>query len=184
MSQDTKVDVVAFLKSQHDDIENLISTVQTATGDHQRDAFQCLVRLLAVHETAEEEVVHPLAGREPGGASVVEQRLKEESEAKKALAELEKVEVGTPEFTHQFAMLAQSVKEHAEHEEHEEFPLIAANEDATSKERLAKMVEMAEKTAPTHPHPHAPESALGNLVVGPFAAIADRVRDALGKHGS
>lgn len=184
MSQDAEVDVVAFLKSQHDDVENLISTVQTATGDHQREAFQCLVRLLAVHETAEEEVVHPLAKRQNGGPSVVEQRLNEEGEAKKALAALEKLEVGTPEFTHEFATFADAVKEHAEKEENEEFPLITSNVDETARERLTKMVEVAQMTAPTHPHPHAPESALGNLAVGPFAAIADRVRDALVKHGS
>jgi GT2 family glycosyltransferase/hemerythrin superfamily protein len=179
MSQTTKVDVVAFLKSQHDEIEGLIAAVKTGTGEQQKDAFQCLVRLLAVHETAEEEVVHPLAKREPGGASIVEQRLGEEAEAKEALHALEQLEVGSADFMHKFDEVAKSVKEHAEKEEHEEFPIIAANEDETALQRFTKMVEMAEKTAPTHPHPHAPESALGNLVVGPFAAIADRTRDAL-----
>jgi hypothetical protein len=32
-----------------------------ATGDAKRDAFDDLVRLLAIHETAEEEVVHPIS---------------------------------------------------------------------------------------------------------------------------
>lgn len=179
MAEHTETDVVAFLKSQHDEVENLINTVQTTTGDHQREAFQCLVRLLAVHETAEEEVVHPVAQREPGGEEIVQQRLSEEGEAKEALAALEKLEVGTPEFAHEFAKVAASVKEHAEQEEQKEFPLLSGNEDETFRKRLATMVEKAEKMAPTHPHPHAPESALGNLAVGPFAAVADRVRDAL-----
>ncbi len=39
--------------------------------------------------------------------------------------------------------------------------------------------ETAEKMAPTHPHAHGPTSAVGNLVVGPFVAVADTVGDAL-----
>jgi hypothetical protein len=37
---------------------------------------------------------------------------------------------------------------------------------------------MAKKVAPTHPHPHAPNSPPGNLAVGPVLALVDRVRDA------
>ncbi|WP_207944792.1 hypothetical protein [Actinomadura rubrisoli] len=48
---------------------------------------------------------------------------------------------------------------------------------------------MAEKTenvvdllvvAPTHPH-QGTESPMKNLAVGPFAAVVDRARDAIGK---
>lgn len=37
--------------------------------------------------------------------------------------------------------------------------------------------EAADAIAPTHPHESAPESATGNLLVGPFVAIVDRARD-------
>ena len=30
------------------------------------------------------------------------------------------------------------------------------------------------------PHPHGPSGPVGNLLVGPFAAMVDKVRDALG----
>ena len=39
---------------------------------------------------------------------------------------------------------------------------------------------MAEKTAPTHPHPSARSTAM-NYVAGPFAAVADRAKDAISK---
>ena len=32
--------------------------------------------------------------------------------------------------------------------------------------------------APNHPHPHAPDSALAQKLVGPVAAFIDRMRDA------
>ncbi|MCA1672167.1 MAG: hypothetical protein LC799_08180 [Actinobacteria bacterium] len=40
-------------------------------------------------------------------------------------------------------------------------------------------LESAEARAPRHPHPHGPESALGNILVGPFVAVVDRVHDTL-----
>ena len=56
-------DVVALLMRQHGDIRNLFDEVEAGSGEERRDAFRRLVRLLAVHETAEEEVVHPFAQR-------------------------------------------------------------------------------------------------------------------------
>jgi len=41
-----------------------------------------------------------------------------------------------------------------------------------------KMAE-AKAMAPTHPHPNAPNTPPGNIVAGPLAAIADKVRDFL-----
>lgn len=178
MSDKTNNDVIDFLESQHNEVERLMQEVQSTTGDDQRNAFQCLVRLLAVHETAEEEVIHPLVRYTEDGEAVVAARLKEEAEAKETLAALEKLEVGTAGFTRQFDEFAAAVKNHAEHEEREEFPRIKAAESDGARQRLRVAVEVAERLAPTHPHPHAPDGALGNLIVGPFVAIADRTRDA------
>ncbi|WP_093459993.1 hemerythrin domain-containing protein [Streptomyces melanosporofaciens] len=48
-------DVVALLMRQHGEIRNLFDEVERSTGDDRRDAFRRLVRMLALHETAEEE---------------------------------------------------------------------------------------------------------------------------------
>ena len=65
----TRRDVVTRVRRQHDTIRRLFDDVEKATPAGRAVAFQPLVRLLAVHETAEEMVVYPalaLAGREPG----------------------------------------------------------------------------------------------------------------------
>src|SRR2546421_149069 len=46
----------------------------------------------------------------------------------------------------------------------------------------AEAILIAERVAPTHPHPHGPETALGNLMVGPFVAMVDKVRDKIAEH--
>src|SRR5688500_19209486 len=56
------------------------SRVSGASGGAKRDAFEALVRKIAVHETAEEEVVHPAV--RTSAQEVVEERLAEEHEGR------------------------------------------------------------------------------------------------------
>jgi hemerythrin superfamily protein len=171
---------VDLLLEQHTQIKELFRQVATATGTRKRELFQDLVRLLAVHESAEEGVVHPAARRNiNGGEQVVKERLHEEDEAKHVLAELYDMGVDHPQFDTKFAMFAQSVVDHATHEELEEFRYLKQN---LPEERLVKMagaVEAAEKIAPTRPHPKAGESAAANLLAGPPVAVFDRIADAV-----
>jgi hemerythrin superfamily protein len=151
-------------------------------GEARTELFDCLRATLAVHETAEEELVHPAARRAGGkGEEVVKARLAEEGEAKKALSELEKMGPGSTEFDEKFAQFKTAVEAHANAEEQELFPILEGALDADTLQAMTKKLEIAEKMAPTHPHPHGPEGALGNLVIGPFVAMADKVRDALSR---
>jgi hemerythrin superfamily protein len=172
--------VVDLLLDQHNQIKELFREVAVARGAHKRECFQDLVRLLAVHETAEELVVHPAARRAVnGGDQVVESRLHEEDEAKHVLADLYDMGVDDPRFDTAFATFAQSVVDHATHEEQEEFRYLRQNLPEEKLERMAGAVRAAEATAPTRPHPGAGESATANLFVGPPAALFDRMRDAV-----
>lgn len=176
---DERGDAIAFLERQHEEIRRLFNQVQQAGPADKAEAFQCLVRLLAVHETAEEEVLHPSARRTDGGEAVVDARLAEESAAKQQLADLEAIGPNGPGFDEALAAFRAEVDRHAANEEHEEFPLVRAAASPDDLATMADQLQLAESIAPTHPHPHGPDGALGNLVVGPFAAIADRVRDAV-----
>jgi hypothetical protein len=92
-------DVVAFLREQHEAIGVLFAQVIASEGAEREGAFFALRRLLAVHETLEEEVVHPAARSARGvGEGVVERRVREEKEATIALAALEPVDVDAPAF--------------------------------------------------------------------------------------
>lgn len=172
-------DAVAFLEAQHAEIRALFNQIEQAGADDKADVFQCLVRLLAAHETAEEELVHPAVRRAQGGVPIVETRLEEEATAKEALAHLEEIGVDDPSFAEELASFRRDVDRHAANEESQEFPLLRTVSDDAALAAMTGQLRLAQEVAPTHPHPHGPESAVGNLVVGPCAAIADRVRDAL-----
>jgi hemerythrin superfamily protein len=175
----TGTDVVSFLKAQHEKVKALFEQVISATGKEREKAFFMLRRMLAVHETAEEEIVHPAARRAlPNGAAIVRQRLREESLAKRDLAKMEKLDVDSDEFDKVLRKLRAAVVAHAEAEEREEFGSLATALEPSRLERMRKAAEFAESVAPTRPHPGI-ESAAANMLAGPFVAIADRSRDAL-----
>ncbi|WP_405637689.1 hemerythrin domain-containing protein [Streptomyces sp. NBC_01178] len=174
-------DVVAMLMRQHGDIRNLFDEVEHSSGDARRDAFRRLVRLLAVHETAEEEVVHPFARRGfPGGEQVVEDRLQEEKAAKEALADLDALDTDDPTFMPQLMKLRRDVQHHARAEERYEFTHIRRSTDSARLASMARGVRAAEAMAPTRPHPGV-ESAGANMALGPLAALMDRTKDAVRK---
>src|SRR5689334_4552571 len=100
-------------------------------GGDRTELFDCLRAFLAVHETAEEEIVHPAARNAGGkGEEVVEARLAEEGEAKTVLSELEKIGPGNPDFDAKFAQFQKAVEAHANAEEQELFPILEAELDA------------------------------------------------------
>lgn len=175
----TPVDVVDFLTGQHERIKTLFDETLRAAGAEREESFVRLRRLLAVHETAEEEIVHPRAAHElDNGRELVDARLAEEKQAKTALGELEDVDVDSEFFTEKLRELRDDVVDHAEHEEREEFSGLRAELSDDELQRLERAVRLAEAIAPTRPHAGV-EGALANALVGPFASMMDRARDAI-----
>jgi len=171
--------VVDFLVSQHQRIKSLFAQTLSASGRAREQAFVELRQLLAVHETVEEEIVHPRAKRKiANGDAVVEQRLREEHEAKTVLKELEKLDVDSDEFTRQLTELRDAVLDDAQHEEYDEFTKLGQQLSSRELENMSRAAKLAETIAPTRPHPGV-ESQVANLLAGPFAAMLDRARGAI-----
>jgi hemerythrin superfamily protein len=176
---DTENDVVALLRAQHARIRHLFEEVATGAGSaFRQERFEELRTLLAVHETAEELVVHPQARHGEGGDAVVDERLREEHDAKEMLQALDGMKVTDPDFGPRLAELRTAVLDHAAGEERDEFPLLLATSDEKLRARMARAVTAAEAMAPTHPHPGV-ESLTANLLLGPMASVVDRTRDAV-----
>src|ERR1700754_933386 len=171
-------DVVKFLKDQHNLIKDMFDEVLSASEAKAREkAFVDLRKLLAVHETAEEMVVHPRARHDvANGDEIVDALLKEEHKAKETLSRLESMDISSPKFIAELTKFRDAVIDHAEREENEEFTKLERNLKADDRERMAKAVLAAEAIAPTRPHAGV-ESAKLNFAAGPFASMLDRARD-------
>ncbi len=175
-------EVVAFLKAQHNLIEDMFDEVLHASNPEAREEpFAKLRQLLAVHETAEEMIVHPRVRRESDrGDAIVDARLTEEHEAKELLSQIEKLDATSQQFIDELTKLREAVLDHAEQEESQEFPVLQNKLDVDDLKRMGSAVRAAEAIAPTHPHAGV-ESAKLNFAVGPFASMLDRARDLIGQ---
>src|SRR4051812_42270614 len=113
---------VDFLLEQHATVRRLFAEITNAPASGRGEPFEAVVRLLAVHETAEEEVVYPVVKRKvPNGDAIVKARREEEDRAKKALSGLEKIDPASDDFMPLFTQVKQMVDEHASNEEREVF---------------------------------------------------------------
>jgi iron-sulfur cluster repair protein YtfE (RIC family) len=175
----THGDLVAQLLAQHEQVRHAIYAVAaTTTAETRQTTFDALRELLARHETAEEMIVRPLTRGIDRGWDVAAARMDEENESKDMLAELEHLDIASVEFARKFEKFAGAVLTHAQAEETFEFPLLRRNVDADKLAAAERQLLLAERIAPTHPHPSA-RSTLMNYAVGPFAAMLDRARDAI-----
>jgi hemerythrin superfamily protein len=173
MRKPSQTDVIAVLLDQHAQIRRLFTEVEQRRGQPRREAFEQLVRLLAVHETAEQEVLHPQVRLlVAGGQAIADARLEEERQAKELLAQLDELGPEVDDFDQRLEVLRKAVLDHAQHEEREEFPRLRGSQSPAQLEAMGMAVRVAEATAPTHPHPGV-NSLAGNLVAGPMLAFAD-----------
>jgi hemerythrin superfamily protein len=172
---ETTEDVVDLLRAQHGRIRDLFDEVMQSEGKERERSFRELVTLLAIHETAEEEIVHPAARRLPGGDGIVDDRLAEEREAKELLSELDGMDIDDPRFMKSLDKLRMDVLTHARAEERYEFDRLKVEFSPKQLKGFAVAVRAAEASAPTRPHPGA-ESAKKNMLAGPMLAVVDRVR--------
>lgn len=145
--------VVAFLEEQHTRIKEILPSVLQATGPERATAFALVRQTLAIHEAFEQVVVHPHARQDTSG-DVVAERIKEEEEAAKALASLEKLDVDDKEFHDAYAAFMLEVIEHAEHEEHEEFDELSHEFSEDERAQIERGVEL------THSGADAPSEEL------------------------
>jgi hemerythrin-like domain-containing protein len=177
-------DVVAVLTGQHERARELLAELResvTVVAELTRDMdgpFRELVQLLAAHETAEEMVVYPTLKAELQEGSLAGECLAEEDELKHLLAKLDKMAPSFFEFPDALAEFETKLSAHADHEERTAFPILEQRVSPGERQDLGADFLYAFSKAPTHPHAHSPESAMGNAVLGPVIATIDRARDA------
>lgn len=170
-------DIVELITEDHEALKSRLGEVTPAQGTDRDRVFRDLTEALVRHEVAEEVVVYPALRRLDRGDAVADARISEQAEAESKLAELERFRSDTSEFATGFSQLQDSVLGHAQLEEREVLPMLAELPEDRRFE-LGHRYVRARSSAPTHPHPSAPDTPPGNVLAGPVAALFDRIRDA------
>ena len=168
-------DVIQLLEADHRQAEQLLARFDT-TPAGERDSYFCeVVNDLVRHEVAEEVVVYPAIRKDaPGGDAEADAHIREQSRSR-APAQRNGVH-GRPsaQFKTSFRHLRDAVLGRAQAEENGAFRLLQQSEDPDARMTLGQRYETAKRAAPTHPHPHAPDSPPGNVILGPIAAVFDK----------
>jgi hemerythrin superfamily protein len=134
MGTDRAPDVIDEVLNDHEQIKWLLDQVTTQTGDRRTEIFGQLANYLAMHESAEQRVIHPQMERLDD--EVAEERLEEESKGDQMLERLRSMGVDDPEFDSLFAKFRESVLRHAHQEEQQEHPKLR---EAVAEQRLTEM---------------------------------------------
>jgi hemerythrin superfamily protein len=180
MTTMSTTDIVLLIKADHQAAKELLERFEDVEPKERASYFWEVATELVRHEIAEEHVVYPIIRHSsPGGEAEATERITEQSAAITLLAQMEKLDAASAEFSTKWTTLRQSVLDHASAEESSTLPLLAEIEDAESRLALAGRYEHAKAAAPSHPHPHAAVSPPGNLILDPVLALLDKARDAV-----
>jgi hypothetical protein len=175
------MDALEVLTHDHRMVEQLFRDYHAAASDKQRRAVvELLVRELSKHAALEESMIYPLAKQVlDDGAQEIDEHLSEHMAIKKTLLALDRLPEGDERTDDLVARLRRDVEEHVREVEGEFMPRIRAAVPQEDLAELGQLLEKAKRSAPTRPHPHAPDHPPALTLAGPVAAAYDRLRDRL-----
>ena len=172
------MDAITLLKQDHKTVEQIFKQFEKASQPaQQRNLSRRVVEELSVHAAIEEMVFYPaVRDRVPETEDTVLESLEEHHIVKWTLSELEDMAPDDERFKAKMTVLIESVRHHVKEEEQELFPAVRKAVGRKEMAQLGDALEAAKKTAPTRPHPKAPDTPPGNLVAGPATAVVDKAK--------
>ncbi|MGW4152544.1 hemerythrin domain-containing protein [Micromonospora chersina] len=178
----TERDVVDVLMTDHREVEAIFVELESRQGtpEHRRRLADVVIAELVRHSVAEEAYVYPAARKAlPDGDQLAEHEISEHADAERTMKALESLDPSEPRFDELLTKLTATIRHHVREEESDLFPRLRA---ACAREELVELagkVEAAKKSAPTRPHPAAPDHPPANKLLAPGTGLVDRMRDAL-----
>ncbi|MFI8192312.1 hemerythrin domain-containing protein [Streptomyces sp. NPDC085946] len=178
--------VIDELMTDHREVEELFGRIEALPSGHEDRktyADQAVMELVR-HSVAEEQYLYP-AVREhiDGGDSLADKELEDHAQAERIMKDLESCDAGDPDFDRLVGMLMSEIRSHVADEENNLFPRLREACPMDALNELGEKVRQAKKTAPTRPHPAAPDKPPMNKLMDKGAGMVDRMRDALTGRG-
>ena len=173
-------DMVSVLVEDHHEIKDYFTQLEAATdGKSRRDIADKLTAEVARHSVAEEMYLYPAARKVlANGDELVDEEIKEHSEAEELLKRWESLDGDDPEFMTVYGEIKKGLLHHIDEEEEPKlFPEMQAKLSKEQQEELGQKITQAKKLAPTRPHPSAPNEPPMDKVLGVPMGIVDRIRD-------
>ena len=183
--------MTTVLTRDHNQVNAMLEQLETIPGRRkggttaQQAQRKSIVDMITValsrHESAEQEYLWPAVRRElSDGRELAAQALAQEHDGKETLTALGRLAPDTDEFDQLVEQLVLVARRHVAFEDRVFLRLRDAM-DESARFRLGRKLRLAEKVAPTRPHPHAPKRpATAVKLAGAAATPLDLLRDAVG----
>lgn len=176
------MDAITLLKQDHKTVKGLFRKYEKL-GDgaftSKREVVDQIIEELAVHAVIEEQVFYPaVKGISDDLKDHVLESLEEHHVVKWLLDELVSLDPEHERFHPKVTVLIENVRHHIDEEESEFFPEVREALGRKVLGEIGDALEKAKETAPTRPHPRAPDEPPGNVAAGAVAGIIDRARSA------
>ncbi|MBA0127756.1 hemerythrin domain-containing protein [Haloechinothrix sp. YIM 98757] len=175
-------ELVQAIHGEHREIEGLFEELErdTAGPEYRRQLVDHIIATLVRHITVTEQYLYPeVRHRVPDGSVLVDQLLDEHARAEEAMKELERTSPSDARFEQLLGSLADRTRQGFDSERERMLPQLEAACGTDHLNRLGAKMALAKDSAPTHPHPGAPDKPPSNLIIDPGIGIVDRIRDAL-----
>ena len=174
------MDAITLLKQDHKTVNALFKRYEKL-GDRaiatKRNLAEQILKELSVHAAIEELVFYPaVKGISDDLRDHVLESLEEHHVVKWLLTEIDGMSPEHERFDAKVTVLIESVRHHVKEEEQEFFPKVREALGRKTLAELGDLLAKAKKTAPTRPHPKAPDEPPGNAISGLVAGLIDRAR--------
>ena len=117
-------DALELLTEQHDEIDQLISQIEVASGDDKAELFRKVADDLAAHATIEEKLFYPAVVLDETAHLLLE-ATEEHLAIKRVLADMLELDTDDPRFDAKLVVLKEEWRHHAHDEEEGKlFPLL------------------------------------------------------------
>lgn len=179
MTQHNLIDVIV---TDHREVEQVFQELESGAGtpQHRRSLVDHVITELVRHSVAEEQHMYPAARSAlPDGDSVVDHELEEHAGAEETMKSLDGLDATDDRFEPLVRELIDEIRHHVEEEETDLLPKLREHCTEAQLEELGEKVVKAKGSAPTHPHPSAPDKPPANRILDPGAGLIDRMRDRL-----
>ena len=176
------MDAITLLRDDHKTVEQLFRRFEKA-GDRayveKRKIVDRIIEELSVHAAIEEQVFYPVVRATVAADTddIALESLEEHHIVKWLLSELVDMDPAAERFDAKVTVLMENVRHHVDEEQDEFFPKVREGLSRTALADLGEALAEAKKSAPTHPHPKAPDTPPGISVAGTIVGVIDRVGD-------
>ncbi|WP_019812324.1 hemerythrin domain-containing protein [Saccharomonospora halophila] len=183
MATSTESDLVSVIVEDHNSVERMFRELEDSSLEpaHKRELTEHVIAELVRHSVAEEQHMYPAARRSlENGNEIADHEIEEHAEAEQLMKQLENRDPAAADFDEVLGRLISAIRHHVADEENDLLPKLRQACDERELAELGQKVLDAKRTAPTRPHPMAPDKPPANRILDPGAGLVDRLRDRLG----